>query len=295
MTHSTLKKRALRRPIGFTCWQIGTPRGIPATTATWPSRPLPRAGGTVPLRSIALIATDAVAVFLAGAAAVLGRYAFGGHFDPWFYLRISGVTGAFVAAYGAAGLYPAVIVHPVAELQSVFRATTLTVLVLVTLSFFARDVEAYSRLILLGAWILIVVFVSVGRVTARRWFGSAAWWGENVVILGAGPVGREVAESLRRSPGNGLRPVAILDDDGGNLAQVNDLSVITGPLATADVLAGEARVRYAIVAMPDRRGAELAAVIERHTSRFHHVFVIPDLFGIPSLGVDARDLAGVLA
>lgn len=275
-------------------WQGGAPRSIPITTAAWPQRTLPRVRGSVPLRSFALIATDAAAVFLAGAVAVMARYAFGGHFDPWFYLRISGVTGAFVAAYGTAGLYPAVIVHPVAELQGVFRATTLTVLVLVALSFFARDVEAYSRLILLGAWILIVVFVSVGRVAARRWFGSAAWWGENVVILGAGAVGRQVAESLRRSPGNGLRPVAILDDDDGNLARVNDLPVITGPLAAADMLAEEARIRYAIVAMPDRGGAELAAVIERHTSRFPHVFVIPDLFGIPSLGVDARDLAGVL-
>jgi len=114
------------------------------TTAAWALRTFPPPRRTFPLRLVSLLVADAMAVFLAGAAAVLARYAFGGHFDPRLYLHISGATAAFLVAYAAAGLYPAVIVHPVAELERIFRATTLTVLGLATVSFFAREVEAYS-------------------------------------------------------------------------------------------------------------------------------------------------------
>jgi hypothetical protein len=46
--------------------------------------------------------------------------------------------------------------------------------------------------------------------------------------------------------------------------------------------------------MPDKTSQELATVVERHASRFHHVLILPGLVGIPSLGVDARDLGGIL-
>lgn len=38
----------------------------------------------------------------------------------------------------------------------------------------------------------------------------------------------------------------------------------------------------------------MTGIIERYASRFHHVFIIPNLFGVSSLDVDARDLGGVL-
>ena len=49
-----------------------------------------------------------------------------------------------------------------------------------------------------------------------------------------------------------------------------------------------------IVAMPNARGSEVAELLEHHAARFHHVLIIPDLFGVSSLGVDARDLGGIL-
>ena len=264
------------------------------TTAAWALRTTPRPRRTIPLRLASLLAVDTIAVFLAGTVAVLARYALGGRFDPRLYVHISGAAAVFLAAYAAAGLYPAIIVHPVAELESIFRASTLTVLGLAALSFFARDAEAYSRLILLGAWILITAFVWLGRVTARLCLGNCGWWRENAVILGAGPVGRRVAETLRKSPGCGLRPVAVLDDNETELALARGGGAMTGPLSAADLFAEELGIRYAIIALPDRGNQELAAVVERHASRFHHVLIIPDLWGIPSLGVEVRDVGGML-
>jgi Undecaprenyl-phosphate galactose phosphotransferase WbaP len=46
--------------------------------------------------------------------------------------------------------------------------------------------------------------------------------------------------------------------------------------------------------MPSLRRPELLAVLERCGSSFRHVIVLPDLFGMASLWVNARDLGGVL-
>lgn len=246
------------------------------------------------LQLIPFIASDAVAVFFAAAAAVLVRYAFGGEFELSSYLRMSVVTGFFVLAYAMLGLYPAVMLHPAVELQGIFRGTTLTILLLGTLTFFQRDAEEYSRAILLGSWFLIMVTVWTGRVLSRHFLSKTSWWGERAVILGGGRAGRTVAEMLRSRPGTGLRVVAILDDDPEKRRRSSGLAPITAPLYTAAQLASEFGVRYAIVAMPDAKGRELSQLIEHHASGFHHVLIIPDLFGVSSLGVDARDLGGIL-
>src|SRR5512144_1317376 len=118
------------------------------TTAAWAVQSHAAIRGTrrhPAVQALPFLASDALAVFLAGAVAVLVRYWLGGQFELSMYLRMSVVTGFFVLAYAALGLYPAVILHPVAELQGIVRGTTLTVLLLGTLTFFQRDAEAYSR------------------------------------------------------------------------------------------------------------------------------------------------------
>lgn len=264
------------------------------TTAAWALQAFPRTRRSCAVHVAALLATDALAIFLAGAAAVLIRLAIGGHLDLLFYLRMSAVTGIFLLIYATVGLYPAIVVHPVTELQNIVRATTLTILLLATLSFFSRDVEAYSRAVLLSAWFLIIVFVRFGRSLARYFLARTDWWGELAVVIGAGTAGQSVTEALRRNPGAGLRILAILDDDSDKLEFARGAAPMSAPLSAAISLAKDYGVRYAIIAMPEMRGNELAQIVERYASSFHHVFIIPDLSGISTLSVDARDLGGVL-
>jgi Undecaprenyl-phosphate galactose phosphotransferase WbaP len=258
------------------------------------SRAVPRARRPFAFHILPFVAADAVAVYLAAAVTVLARYALGGEFELSFYLRMSGVTALFLVAYAILGLYPNVVLHPVVELQGIFRGTTLTILLLGTMTFFVRDAEAYSRAVLLASWVLIMVAVWFGRVLLREYLSRCEWWGERTVILGAGSAGRTVAEMLRQRPSTGLRVVAVLDDDAAKLDRIRDIAPVAAPLSAAVTLADDFGVRCAIIAMPNVPGRQLAEIVERYGSRFHHVYIIPDLFGISSLGVDARELGGML-
>ncbi|MGH7295542.1 MAG: exopolysaccharide biosynthesis polyprenyl glycosylphosphotransferase, partial [Polyangiaceae bacterium] len=79
----------------------------------------------------------------------------------------------------------------------------------------------------------------------------------------------------------------------GRFAEVEGVPVV-GELELAPVLARGLGIRYAIVAMPGLGSESLTALVERVGGLFTHLLVIPDLFGLASLGVPARDLDGIL-
>lgn len=65
----------------------------------------------------------------------------------------------------------------------------------------------------LVGWLISVLLVPVGRGLLRSELAKRPWWGQPVVVLGAGKVGRAVVSTLQHRPQLGLKPVAILDDD----------------------------------------------------------------------------------
>lgn len=65
----------------------------------------------------------------------------------------------------------------------------------------------------LVGWLISVVLVPIGRGVLRTELAKRSWWGQPVVVFGAGKVGRAVVATLQHRPQLGLKPVAILDDD----------------------------------------------------------------------------------
>jgi Undecaprenyl-phosphate galactose phosphotransferase WbaP len=156
----------------------------------------------------------------------------------------------------------------------------------------ARE-TGFSRGVFLGGWALSVVFVPVFRSGLRYFCAARSWWGVPVLVLGAGAAGRTVVARLKATPGFGLKPVAFLDDDAGKEPDYEGVPV-AGPLAMAADLGRRLHIHYALVAMPSLKRQALLEVLERGGTAFSHLIVLPDLFGMASLWVTARDLGGVL-
>lgn len=62
---------------------------------------------------------------------------------------------------------------------------------------------------LIGTWALVPIM----RGVVRGRLASQPWWGIPVLVLGAAKTGRLVVRTLKAQPRNGLKPVAVLDDD----------------------------------------------------------------------------------
>lgn len=254
-----------------------------------------RLSGTQGFRMVAALA----GADLAAAAAAIGatlwlRAALAPSLDPRPYLELAPLLLFFPAVLKGYGLYPGIALHPVSELALVARGVTTAFLLLTASSFLVREAGVYSRAVLLVSWPAAIVGVVLFRCAVRRLLGGLPWWGREAVILGSGGLAQKLAAHLKRRPGMGIRVVGLLEKDDEEPATRGAAVPVIGQIADAPVLAEQMNVRYALVAIPGLEKAELARLIERYTASFHHVFVVPDLPGLSSLGVHAHDLGGML-
>jgi lipopolysaccharide/colanic/teichoic acid biosynthesis glycosyltransferase len=233
-------------------------------------------------------------------------------------------------------LYAATPPSPPEEIRRSTLAITFVCAGLWLVSFLVRSGgwDGVQHVAWLLTWIVSIVLTPLLRAALRHKFSQRRWWGQPVVVLGAGRVGRAVVATLQRRPQLGLKPVAVLDDDPlkhGTLRATwgdDDIEVeavpestgeppkstpdspstrsawanfsqveevpVLGGLELAPVLSQRLKIRFAVVAMPEADAAALLGIIERYAESFQSVLAIPDLFDLAYFGAATRDLGGVL-
>ena len=107
----------------------------------------------------------------------------------------------------------------VEEGLAVLVATGLATLLLTALATLYRGFS-YSRLVLALFFLADVLFVFAGRTAIRRYLEEAWRHGfgvRQVLVVGAGRLGRAVVDKLVEHPEAGLRVVGMVDDDADKL------------------------------------------------------------------------------
>ena len=95
------------------------------------------------------------------------------------------------------------------ESRKLCALSTLTFGLILALLFAGKASVAYSRIVLVGAWLLSIFLLPVTRRFCRHYFGKFRWWGTPLVILDRSNTGRELWHYLKRHPWLGLSPVDI--------------------------------------------------------------------------------------
>lgn len=159
-----------------------------------------------------LVFTDVITLGLA--TATVGAIVASDTLTRAQHLSVLALVPTCIAALAAVQLYGLTPPSPSEEI----RRCTLTI----TLVFVGSWLIAVARngafhylphLAWLAGWAISVMFVPIGRAVLRTELSKRPWWGQPVVVFGAGKVGRAVVGTLQRRPQLGLKPVAILDDD----------------------------------------------------------------------------------
>ncbi len=240
---------------------------------------------------------DLFAFMAAGAMAVIVRYMFHAQYTPGDWLSFAPSLLVFFAVFGVVGLYPGIAVNPIEEFHRILRGSSIVFLLIIGATFFLRQGLMASRVVFVLAWTFTVVLVPVSRRLIRGWCALQAWWGIPTVIMGERESGIMMLNMLEGHPRLGLRPVALLIDSSrskGDMLSSNS-TVFAGDLSHATVLAPEFGKCYAVIAMPSTGSERVKQVFTEYANRYHRVLIIPDMFGITSLAVSARDICGILA
>jgi FlaA1/EpsC-like NDP-sugar epimerase len=162
---------------------------------------------------------------------------------------------------------------------AILVATGLATLLLTGLATFYRGFS-YSRLVLLLFFAADVLFVLAGRTAIRRYLEEAWRHGvgvRQVLVVGAGRLGRAVVDKLLEHPEAGLRAVGIVDDDPEK--QNLGYRGVPGVGATADTarLVEERGIDTVFLALPLEAHRTMLAVLKDVGRTVADVRVVPDL------------------
>ncbi len=192
------------------------------------------------------------------------------------------------------GLYPAAGVSVVQELRRMVMFISVTFGTAVLVLFLSGEIGRASRGFFVLAWVFSVTLVPVVRGAVRHLFARSSWWGIPAVVLGAGRTAELIVRGVSTHPGLDLKVMACLDDDPAKHGTTVERVPIVGALAQAVSVQQRYGALYGIVAMPGLSPERLAQVLQTHASVFPHLVVIPNLFGMSSVGVGTRDFVGVV-
>ncbi len=250
-------------------------------------------GGTTMMQArqlinvMALALGDVLAILLALVAAVSWRDPAPGITPPpswaWFLIGVW-LLGAFMRRLLPGwGLGAPTELKRLTELALIAFASTATLLLLLH----QADTVQHTALVLglVFAWPLLIL----ARAVIRHLLMRARVWGLPTVIYGGASTGALLISALRDQPDFGYVPMGVFDDDpalqGASIHGVPVLGPASGVTRQAAV---------AILAMPGIGRARTVELLEGPLSVYRNVVIIPDLFDMESLWVQASDFNGVL-
>lgn len=246
-----------------------------------------------------LVLSDLCSVGLAWGIGMALRFTMLGKFDYPQYLRLWPALFLWVLAFGIEGLYRGaglnarIFLTPVEELRRTTVGTTWAFMTAVAGMYIMLGFLFISRLVIGVAWIIALILVPCGRALLRNICARRSWWGSSVAIFGSGKTARRVVDILLHQPELGLKPVGILTDTPCGETQIEGVPILGG-LERAWQFGRTRGIPYCIVALDEGSNKRMFDIHQEYGDCFPHMMVIPDLAGLASLWIVARDVGGIL-
>lgn len=180
------------------------------------------------------------------------------------------------------------------ELRLITISSTFAGLLTISETFITHTGIQYSRPIVIGGWLLSLVLLPLMRIPLKRWLSRLGLHGPSAIVLGARNTAEVFLDGIRRLKPPPFTPLALFDDDPHKLGKDIGGVPVVGKLNEAPVWGREHGVRNAIIAMPGLERANLMGIIETLSESFPRIIIVPNLFGMTSIGVIPRQAQGII-
>ena len=202
--------------------------------------------------------------------------------------------GVWVGMRALFGLYPGYGLEQAEQLrrQTYAVLATLAIAAVFALAFQVGDL--LSRLLLGSELLGLLLFAPIVRDLVKQGLRKAGLWGKPIAVVGAGKTGAQVIRALQSKWGLGYKPVAVFDNRLVPAGRMLEGVPYRGTLTDAMKLGQKQKVDTVIFAMPNAPRDELLEFVSQASLSFPYATVVPNLAGVTTSAVVARDLAGTL-
>jgi exopolysaccharide biosynthesis polyprenyl glycosylphosphotransferase len=147
---------------------------------------------------------------------------------------------------------------------------------------------------MLAFWLAAVLLITIARATVRALCRRHAGYVERTIIVGAGKVGRRLAEKLRRHDEYGLDVVGFVDDLPREPPTKNGASPpVLGGCDDLESLIEQLNVGRVVIAFSKKSSEETLALLRSLRRIDVQVDIVPRLFEILAPGVGVYTVEGV--
>ena len=184
------------------------------------------------------------------------------------------------------------------HLRAVFSALLSVVLILTLLSVFLKVSEHYSRLWLFS-WFAISFTLIVGyrflTYLLLTWIRTSGYNRRNVLVVGAGDLGKLVSKNLSSQRTSGYDIVLFLDDNSEMQGKTIDGVNVFSDMEKIESYVQEYNIREVWIALPLRAEKRLKEIIALLRHNMVSIKLIPDIFGLELMNHSVCKIAGVYA
>ncbi len=142
-------------------------------------------------------------------------------------------------------------------------------------------------------WALAIGFVSMFRVAIRFVGRRQAAYVQNVLIVGSGPVARELAEKMSKHRSYGLNIVGFVDRDAGAPREGASPLELVGTTAELRQLVHQHRIDRVVIAFSTDSHEETLDVIRRLQDQRVQVDIVPRMFEVLGTSAQLHTIEGI--
>jgi len=174
------------------------------------------------------------------------------------------------------------------------KAVVYSVFAVAALSYLFK-IQIFSRFVFAAFTVTTVLSLWLWRVI-RSWVILSllrlGYLQKNLIIVGAGNVGRMVAEELQGRPGLGYRVVGFVDDDPGKKGQLAAGVKVLGASTEIEQVVKEGQADEVLITIPSEREL-INLIISKIRRRDVQIRIVPEMFNLMTSSVEVGQLGPV--
>ena len=181
------------------------------------------------------------------------------------------------------------------EVRELIKAATVAVVVIFAVTSLGKLTYKISRLTFILLYMCSIAVFPFMRLAGKKMLYRMNVWKENLIIIGAGRAGKEIARGMDSEGHLGYNIIGFLDDDTDKIGQtimINNKELkVFGKIKNFRKFLSLMNVSTVIIAIPSFTVEDLSKLTENVQKYTRRVLLVPDLKGIALVNTELEHLS----